>query len=245
MALISSDSAHIQLGPTVLVHVTDHKQNIHSSTGDTPQDAGRGYPRNTTRQGCGECVLQKCVWCRWRLYVCEASREGEQMPAGHVISLTLGQSQWQPSQWKQRDVMLAGSRLGALWSQIITLHSNSGFPFNIWWWVFFCSTNNLMEWLKHVLNLRGWSLVFPWGSGGRSDTKLNSHFTKWKYDLSLNYLLSWLIQFVFHVGTRLDQLLLFNHSLWFLISYNVWHSNVFIIKLILMKVELNKTWFFD
>lgn len=37
------------------------------------------------------------------LYVCGASREGEQMPAGHLISLTLGQSQWQPSQWKQRD----------------------------------------------------------------------------------------------------------------------------------------------
>lgn len=26
--------------------------------------------------------------------VCAASREGEQMPPGHVISLTLGQSQW-------------------------------------------------------------------------------------------------------------------------------------------------------
>ena len=61
MALIPSDSAHIQLGPTVLVHVTDHKQNIHSSTGDTPQDTGRGYPRNTKRQGCGECALQKRV----------------------------------------------------------------------------------------------------------------------------------------------------------------------------------------
>jgi len=104
-ALISSDSAHIQLGPTVLVHVTDHKQNIHSSTGHTPQDTGRGYPRNTTRQGCGECVLEKCAWSSY-MYVCvrEASREGEQMPAGHVISLTLGQSQWQSNQWKQRNL---------------------------------------------------------------------------------------------------------------------------------------------
>lgn len=60
-ALISSDSAHIQLGPTVLVHVTDHKQNIHSSTRDTPQDAGHRYQRNTKRQECGEYALQKCV----------------------------------------------------------------------------------------------------------------------------------------------------------------------------------------
>lgn len=69
-ALISSDSAHIQLGPTVLVHVTDHKQNIHSSTGDTPQDMGRRYPRNTKRQGCGKDALQKCVWCLWWVSVC-------------------------------------------------------------------------------------------------------------------------------------------------------------------------------
>lgn len=49
--LISCDSAHIQLGPTVLVHVTDHKQNIYASTGDAPQDTRRRFPRNTTRQG--------------------------------------------------------------------------------------------------------------------------------------------------------------------------------------------------
>lgn len=103
MPLISSDSAHIQLGPTVLVHVTDHKQNIHYSAGDTPQDTGRGYPRNTTRQGCGVCVCLKSVCDVYDVCLSDASREGEQMPAGHVIPLTLGQSRWQPSQWKQRD----------------------------------------------------------------------------------------------------------------------------------------------
>ena len=103
MALISSDSAHIQLDPTVLVHVTDHKQNIHSSTGDTIQDTRRRYPRNTKRQGCGEYALQMCVMPMMGvcMCVCEASREGEQMPAGHVILLTLGHSQWQPTETKK------------------------------------------------------------------------------------------------------------------------------------------------
>lgn len=105
-ALIFSDSAHIQLGPTVLVHVTDHKQNIHSSAAATPQDTGRGYPRNTKRQGCGECVCCRNVCCarmRVCVCVCGASREGEQMPSGHIISLTSGQSQQPPHQQKQRE----------------------------------------------------------------------------------------------------------------------------------------------
>ena len=56
-------------------------------------------------------VMGVCVFVC--VCVCEASREGEQMPAGHVISLTLGQSQWQPSQWKQRGAGLQAAGLGA------------------------------------------------------------------------------------------------------------------------------------
>lgn len=97
MVIISSDSAHIQLGPTVLVHVTDHKQNTHSSTGDTPQDIERGSQRNIKRQGCRAYALLVCMMPMMGacvcIYVFEASREREQMPAGHVISLTLGHRQ--------------------------------------------------------------------------------------------------------------------------------------------------------
>lgn len=49
MVIISSDSAHIQLGPTVLVHVTDHKQNTHSSTGETPHRTSSGDPREISK----------------------------------------------------------------------------------------------------------------------------------------------------------------------------------------------------
>ena len=51
------------------------------------------------------------------------------MPAGHVISLTLGQSQWQPSQWKQRDASLQAVVLGSTLGQNTILFCSSGFLF--------------------------------------------------------------------------------------------------------------------
>lgn len=89
--LMSCDSAHIHLGPTVLVHVTDHKQNMHSSTGDTPQDTQ--LPQKHQKTGVWEapaapvCVMLMAVCVCTN--VCVKLLGKEKMPAGHVISLTL------------------------------------------------------------------------------------------------------------------------------------------------------------
>lgn len=59
--LISCDSAHIHLSPTVLVHVSDHKQHTHSSTGDTPPDTARRPPETPKDKGVGSTRAQECV----------------------------------------------------------------------------------------------------------------------------------------------------------------------------------------
>lgn len=68
-----------------------HHRTLAVDTREIPQDRGVG------------CVCLKSVCDVYDVCLSDASREGEQMPAGHVIPLTLGQSRWQPSQWKQRD----------------------------------------------------------------------------------------------------------------------------------------------
>lgn len=76
IVVISSDSAHIHLGPTVVVRVTDHKPHTH--TGHRVWNAAEKHHKTGVRE--------VCVGKEKGVYDVGASREGEQMPAGDVIS---------------------------------------------------------------------------------------------------------------------------------------------------------------
>lgn len=73
-------------------------------TREIPKDRGVGSVRCKSVCDAYDGCLCVCV--------CEASREGEQMPAGHVISLTLGAKSMaaEPMETKRRQ--LASSRAG-------------------------------------------------------------------------------------------------------------------------------------